>query len=68
MFTKTVDSITKVFTQAIKDLESLEQTKYNEVAKIQQARADLDTFEKEAQTEIKRAVAVRTKLQSLTSI
>jgi hypothetical protein len=67
MFTKTVDSITKVFTQAIKDLQELEtqeQAKINRYNKVIQDAKDASTI---AQIEIKRAGDVRTKLQSIVS-
>lgn len=68
MFNKTVDSITKVFTQAINDLKTVEeaqQKKINEnTAKAEALKAENAT----ADLERTRAAAVRTKLEAIVNV
>ena len=67
MFNKTVDSITKVFTQAIKDLEALEQAQ--EKAIDMQEIVIKEATDKLAASvaERRKAFAVRVKLQAIVS-
>ena len=65
MFTKTVDSITKVFTQAIKDLEALEVNNGIRLSEVTKKQAKLVQEEQDIQLESKRASDVRTKLLSI---
>lgn len=68
MFNKTVDSITKVFTQAIKDLAVVveNQTKIidNQVIAIKEAEDKIDV----AVAERSKAIAVHSKLKALLAV
>ena len=67
MFNKTVDSITKVFTQAIKDLEALQVTLVDDNLKQDAIiKKAADVSNKNLQ-ELARAKAVREKLLSIVS-
>lgn len=67
MFTKSVDQIVSVFTKAIKDLETLEQTRTEQNRATQEIIYAGNDLIAQRNQEIKRAQAVREKLLSITA-
>lgn len=65
MFNKTVDSITKVFTQAIKDLEVLEANASKALSVKYEQRNNINVDIENIHKEVARSEAIRTKLNKL---
>lgn len=65
MFNKTVDSITKVFTQAITDLTAVAEAKNKQINTNLEKVSALEAENATAKLEMSRAEAIRTKLEAL---